>query len=46
MKAHGFNMEGPFKGEMLSTLPEWTAYDIYKKRSLSDDDYIRAGKTI
>ena len=27
MKAHGFNMEGPFKGELLTTLPAWTSDD-------------------
>ena len=27
MEAHGFNMEGPFKGEILPTLPAYTPGD-------------------
>lgn len=38
MKAHGFEMEGPFIGEILPTLPEWTSDDEGREIYVEDEE--------
>ena len=38
MKAHGFSMKGPFKGEIVSTLPEWTVDDEGREIYVEDEE--------
>ena len=38
MKAHGFNMVGLFKGEIVSTLPAWTADDEGREIYVEDEE--------
>ena len=38
MKAHGIQMEGPFKVEILSTLPAWTSNDEGREVYVQDEE--------
>jgi len=37
MESQGFNMKGPFIGEILSTLPEWTSNDEGREIYVEDE---------
>ena len=38
MKAHGIEMKGPFKAEILSTLPSWTSEDEGREVYVQDEE--------